>query len=245
MAQAPIPVSNKMILSYNRLIGSLPTAWAGAQWQRLNLTNNQLNGSLLPLCNISELQFIYLSHNNFSGTIPDLLWDDTIYLYDVDLELDYNQLTGTLPNWPVPNWPVEIFILKVSQNNMWGPLPEWCTHVSAILAANNQFTGTLPSFAASAMDFSSNRLHGALPDSWNETSVQLCNLGSNNFSSSLPPSWGSWHAANAILLNNNSLTGTIPATWHRMIELQQLNLASNKLTFGLGQVKQYGSAASG
>ena len=36
--------------------------------------------------------------------------------------------------------------------------------------------------------------------------------------------------ANAILLNNNSLTGTIPATWDRMIELQQLNLASNKLS---------------
>ena len=24
---------------------------------------------------------------------------------------------------------LQIFSLKVSQNNMWGPLPEWCTYV--------------------------------------------------------------------------------------------------------------------
>lgn len=30
-----------------------------------------------------------------------MVQDDTIHLYDLDLELDYNQLTGTLPNWSV------------------------------------------------------------------------------------------------------------------------------------------------
>ena len=36
--------------------------------------------------------------------------------------------------------------------------------------------------------------------------------------------------ANAILLNNNSLTGTTPATWDRIYYLQQLNLFFNKLS---------------
>ena len=41
-----------------------------------------------------------------------------------------------------------------------------------------------------AMDFSSNKLHGPLPDTI--PGYELINLGSNNFDSSLPSSWGEY-----------------------------------------------------
>lgn len=98
----------------------------------------------------------------------------------------------------------------------------------------NSIAGTLPTefarlTALNVLWLPSNKLTGPLPN-YIPSSIQSLDLTTNNFTGTLPSSWGDempdlfW-----LGLSHNQLTGSIPSSWQGLVSLQELDLASNQL----------------
>ena len=110
-------------ISHSQLHGSIPDIFGNmASLERLDLSANKLEGEIpKSLSNLCRLQGLSLGYNNLSGQLPQVLdllacandTLDTLFLTDnqfagsfpdfigfsslKELELDHNQINGTLP----------------------------------------------------------------------------------------------------------------------------------------------------
>jgi hypothetical protein len=128
----------------------------------IDLTSNNLTGSLPPLANLSMLQVFDVGTNNLTGTIPDpaALTDLThFYVYS-------NHLTGSIPTLTGLN---KLQVFDVDQNQLSGPLPPLGSLASLVTfnASNNQLSGSIPDLSTSAtlqyFSVSKNQLSGPFP----------------------------------------------------------------------------------
>jgi len=77
---------------------------------------------------------------------------------------------------------------------------------------------------------SGNGLTGTLPETFSSATTRV-GLDQNSFTGSLPASWGTtMHLLTAVNLWGNSLTGTIPTTFGKLANLVHLDLLENLLT---------------
>ncbi|KAG6404236.1 hypothetical protein SASPL_136478 [Salvia splendens] len=84
---------------------------------KLSFTNNSLHGPLPDLTNLVHLQYVFLSKNNFSGSIPSTYID----LPELTkLELQENELSGQIP----PFNQQMLIAFNVSSNQLGGPVPQ-------------------------------------------------------------------------------------------------------------------------
>ena len=90
-----------LYLQRNRLSGSIPTEFGllrnGYDGIQLDLSHNQLNGTIPDLQQLTDLAALDLSHNSLSGTLPVTLGALNPYGLLV-LRLDSNALTGSIPS---------------------------------------------------------------------------------------------------------------------------------------------------
>ncbi|XP_042015727.1 probable leucine-rich repeat receptor-like protein kinase At1g68400 [Salvia splendens] len=84
---------------------------------KLSFTNNSLHGPLPDLTNLVHLQYVFLSKNNFSGSIP-YTYIDLPEL--TKLELQENELSGQIP----PFNQQTLIAFNVSSNQLGGPVPQ-------------------------------------------------------------------------------------------------------------------------
>ncbi|KAJ0089202.1 hypothetical protein Patl1_32336 [Pistacia atlantica] len=113
------------------------------QLRFLDLHENRLNGTILPLTNCTDLKLVYLSGNDFSAQIPP-------------------QISSLK----------RIIRLDLSDNNIRGPIPKEVTNLTQLLTLrlqNNELTGRIPDLSASPpnlqeLNLSNNELYGRLPD---------------------------------------------------------------------------------
>lgn len=116
------------------------------------------------------------------------------------LDLQQNELQGTLPlEWGLFGLP-ELKTLRLDQNNLEGEIPfEWCnlgntTHLQDMILANNKFTGALPSCLSqlkSLENFSvmNNGMTGKLPSGLGDLlELRTLHLAGNDFAGELPGS---------------------------------------------------------
>ncbi|CAM6097759.1 unnamed protein product [Calypogeia fissa] len=188
------------------------------------LAHNRLSISraigTLPESHFEGLQVLSLSHNRFSGPIPEWLYNGRTSL-EV-LELNFNKFSGSIPEelFGLP----QIQILDLSYNQLSGRLPQTqpFTNVSklefqaftAVKLGHNNIQGDIPaSFFAGLSDYIAN-----LDLSDNQLSGTL--QGMNNLTG---------HIIIYIDLHNNHLTGPIPASIGNLIYLEHLDLSSNDL----------------
>lgn len=150
----------------------------------VDLTNNNLTGSLPPLSGLSKLKVFDVGSNRLSGTIPAIatLTDLThFYVYS-------NQMSGGLP---VVNGLTQLQVLDVDSNQLSGTLANMQNATSLITfnASNNQFSGSIPDLSAFAalkyLALSKNQLSGPVP----ALNANLANfyVGYNRLSGALPP----------------------------------------------------------
>jgi len=128
-------------LDFNTLSGAIPPI-KSANLQSLFLQQNQFAGTLEGLVNLTSLQYLYVSKNKISGTLPEKLGAINSLQ---QIGVDFNLLTGTIP----PSF-------GLSQNFLQG-----------FYAQNNSFTGRFPGNSlskAQQCDCSGNRFSCPIPN---------------------------------------------------------------------------------
>lgn len=147
-------------LSLNSLVGELPSDLRGLRSLRtMAIGNNRLSGSLpdglFPA--LTNLEIVDLSHNNFTGTIPDALWSiSTLQLIDVS----GNNFTGTFPNITL-NVNATTAMLNLSNNEYYGRLTSVLQRFSSIDLSGNYFEGKVPGYVSEDSSLSANCLQNA------------------------------------------------------------------------------------
>ncbi|XP_058190662.1 probable LRR receptor-like serine/threonine-protein kinase At2g16250 [Rhododendron vialii] len=123
----------KMVFGYNLLAGSLP-------------------GNLFP--NLTQLQFIVLNNNSFTGDLPDVLWSIPALLY---LDASNNNFSGMLPNTS-GGFGVNATVLNLSHNMFYGDLAPVISRFSFIDITSNYFEGRVPNYIGSNASLDGNCL---------------------------------------------------------------------------------------
>lgn len=230
-------------VSYNSLIGSIPWSWfetppvAATQstpeveqdyylpyLYLIDLGVNDFSGSVPPLLwTLPSLRFVYLSNNSLSGAFPaddffHALFQRPPSSFLEDIWIDNNLITGSLPAWL---FQLESLVTLVAANN---ELEESFPDLV--------FKGTLPP-SLQVLDLSINNITGGIPPPvFESATLKFLFLDNNLFEENLPeydPPIRS--RLRQVWLHSNDLQGPIPerfaADWSNM---EQLLLQNNALT---------------
>ncbi|CAK9323447.1 unnamed protein product [Citrullus colocynthis] len=154
-----LPSLSNLILCHNRLTGPLPL-FLSRSLTRLDLKHNALSGWLGPNSLPPSLQYLSLSWNRLGGSVDRLLTrlDQLNYL-----DLSLNQFTGTIPGrlftFPItslqlqrnlfsghvePVNHVSITTVDLSYNKLSGPISPFFSTVQNLYLNNNGFSGRVP-----------------------------------------------------------------------------------------------------
>ncbi|XP_022760161.1 LRR receptor-like serine/threonine-protein kinase GSO1 [Durio zibethinus] len=226
-------------ISHAEISGVIPTwFWnLSTQFEYLNLSNNQLVGKISyfprslvvdlssnlftgPLLQApSDLMFLFLSKNLFSGTLSNFLCNSSTKLEPLTiLDIESNLLSGEIPNcWE--NWQF-LKVLNLGNNNLTGKIPRSLGFLRRVLSLNlrnNNLLGEVPSTLQNLvdmliLDLSENQLTGSIP-AWigdNLLNLVVLNLRSNNFQAYIPDQICAHNSLQFLDLGYNNISGAIP-----------------------------------
>jgi Leucine-rich repeat (LRR) protein len=201
----------------------------GANWKR----NKGWNVSNTPCdwvgvtCNKVGVIQLQLSYNNITGTLPNFSGLPELQR----LRLDDNQLTGAIPDFSgLP----KLQTLVLSRNKLTGAIPDFSglPKLQTLSLSHNKLTGTIPDFSGlpklQTLELYFNQLTGAIPDFSGLPKLENLNLYGNKLTGAIPDFSGLPKLEN-LNLYGNKLTGAIP-DFSGLPELQTLFLYHNKLT---------------
>ena len=230
-ARAAIPPAERQVLinlytSTNGASWSTNTGWNGGagtecSWfgvtcddtsshvTEIQLSGNNLTGTLPDLTGLSELMWFYVAGNQLTGSIPSLGGLTNFQ----NLIASDNQLTGSIP--PLSGLAnLDLFI--VDHNQLSGTIPDLSglTGMSVFDASTNQLSGPIPSLSGltflSGFYVNNNQLTGAIPDLSAVTNLYDFDAATNQLSGSIPSLSGLTHLA-YFLVGGNQLTGAVPS----------------------------------
>ncbi|XP_057724877.1 receptor-like protein 35 [Arachis stenosperma] len=210
----------------------VPKLNCSASLSFLDLSWCQFPGSQIhdSFSNLTHLTSLYLSENEFNGSIPSLLSN---LQHLTHLDLSWNAFTGSFPSF-LSNLHHLVY-LDLSWNKLSGQIPNAfgrLTNLQSLHLSCNKFQRKLPSslFALtqlSSLDCSHNEIEGPLPDKvafLNLTTLDLTgNLLNGTFSQ-----WAlSLKSLRYLDLSNNRFTGHISEI--TSYSLEHLDLCNNEL----------------
>uniref|UniRef100_A0A0D9VCC8 Uncharacterized protein n=1 Tax=Leersia perrieri TaxID=77586 RepID=A0A0D9VCC8_9ORYZ len=155
----------------NNISGALPDElFRVKSLKHLSLANNGLQGTIdsAPMINLSNLVFLDLGGNRFSGKIPDSIGQLKRL---EELHMDHNNLSGELPSSLGYCTNLEIIIL--TDNKFTGELAKVnfsnLPNLKNLELCKNYFTGSIPDSIYSCSNLTSlrlsfNKLHGQLTE---------------------------------------------------------------------------------
>ncbi|KAL6882050.1 hypothetical protein ACP4OV_011522 [Aristida adscensionis] len=181
-------------LSRNQLSGSLPANLELSFLFEMDLSGNSLSGHLPSNLTAPYLLRLLLHNNHFTGTIPAFLCNG----YLSEINLSNNQLTGDFPQCPERNY--FFLMVDLKNNNISGEFPRFLQHaarLSFLDLSYNKFSGCVPPWIAEKMPslevliLRSNMFHDQLPKQLsNLVGLHYFDLAHNNISGSIPSSLG-------------------------------------------------------
>ncbi|KAG6771252.1 hypothetical protein POTOM_022599 [Populus tomentosa] len=212
----------------------------------LDLSNNNISGTLPSFFNSSNLLHVYLSRNMLQGSLEHA-FQKSFEL--ITLDLSHNHLTGSIPKW-IGEFSQLSFLL-LGYNNLDGNIPtQLCklNELSFIDLSHNNFSGhILP-----CLRFKSSIWFNLLKEYPSEFSLREplviaskslsysyspsilnyitgLDLSCNSLSSVIPPEIGNLNHIRVLNLSNNHLIGPIPQTLSNLSEVESLDLSNNNL----------------
>ena len=230
-----------------------PCSWYGVSCAfghvyTLSLSNNNLDGTLPALANLSSLSELHLSDNLLTGVIPDFT-NSGLHILDLhnnqldgsipkflsltqlrNLDLGSNQLTGTIPYFSALS---NLQTLDLSYNQLSGSVPNFdMPDLTYLRLSSNTLTDSLPDFNALSnlqyLYLSYNHLSGGIPD-FDMPDLQELYLSWNQFSGSIPEFTG-LPSLQRLYLDANQLSGPVPSSLGDLTHLDDLVLDLNDLT---------------
>ncbi|XP_043719822.1 receptor-like kinase TMK4 [Telopea speciosissima] len=240
------PNLQSLRLSYNNLTGSLPKSFAGSGIRNLWLNNQVLglSGPIDVIGTMTQLSQVWLHQNAFTGSIPDLSNCTTLF----DLQLRGNQFTGVIPSSLMSL--SHLVNVSLDNNNFQGPYPSFGTGVLVTLGTTNNFCNSKPGpcapqvttllAIAGDLGYPMN-----LATSWGgndpcqgwtfitcdaQKNVTIVNFAKQHFTGTISPYFANLTSLKSLLLNDNNLSGPIPATLTSLIQLQTLDVSNNNLS---------------
>uniref|UniRef100_A0A7N2L605 Disease resistance R13L4/SHOC-2-like LRR domain-containing protein n=2 Tax=Quercus lobata TaxID=97700 RepID=A0A7N2L605_QUELO len=200
-------------LQYNNFTGQIPSSLSNLKYLNvIDLSYNKFEGSIpVSFENLTKVTDIMLQYNNFTGQIPSSL-SNLKYLNVIDLS--YNKFEGSIP---------------VSLGNL--------TKVTKIMLQYNNFTGHIPSSLSNPKDltfinFSHNNFGGfggKIPFLTNLTKLSTVDLSYNQLTSQMCEFQPN-NSLQYLRLENNRLYGSLPSSISNLVNLIELNIASNDLS---------------
>jgi Leucine-rich repeat (LRR) protein len=202
----------------------------------INLRDNHVVGTIPPsLKALSKLDVLELSLNKMSGTIPSQLGEMTGLS---QLVLENNKLEGTIPR-SLGN-AIDLKYLRIGSNLLKGPLPTEIgrlVNLKHLSAESNQLTGQLPDLnyltRLSNVWLDNNQFSGTLPRSWGTflDSLKELHLSKNRLTGRVPPELSARKGLKSLHLDSNHLNGTLSEDlFQRMSALEILNLQHNQIS---------------
>jgi len=195
--------------SHNHFSGELPEQLATElnELLYLKLSNNFLRGNI-PKFNSVHMFGLFLNNNNFSGTLEDVLGNNTgLYL----LCISNNSFSGTIPS------SIGMFsnmtVLLMAENLLEGEIPIEISNMSYL----------------EIMDLSQNKLIGSIPKLSRFESLKFLYLQQNNLSGSIPSELSESYSLQVLDLRENKVSGKIPNWMDKLSELRVLLLGGNNL----------------
>ncbi|KAJ8765588.1 hypothetical protein K2173_014710 [Erythroxylum novogranatense] len=223
-------------LSLNRISGSeaVPFVLYGGcnELKLLSLKGNKVSGGM-DVSNCKSLQYLDVSSNNFSMTVPS--FGDCLALEHLDISS--NKFSGDLGR--AIGSCAQLSFLNVSTNQFSGPIPALPTGKLLFLSlAGNDFHGEIPLHLKDAcpglvaLDLSSNNLSGSVPPGFAScNSLESLDISSNNFTGELPVATFLKMSSLQILdLSYNGFVGGLPDSLSKLTSLKTLDLSSNNLS---------------
>lgn len=231
----------RLILGRNSFEGSISSDIGRCtSLTRLILKENNLEGRIPDFVKHSGLEYMDLSNNIISGSIPSSLGN----LANVSsVDLSHNKLTGGIPL--EMGSLVNLEYLSLSHNRLEGVLPSQlsgCHKLSGLDLRNNRLSGTIPSTLTSLrelsiLDLSENHFDGGIPTSLFQLGkLSSLQLGGNRLGGSIPLSIGlevEAQSLRSLNLCSNGLIGRLPQEFGKLKMLEQLDIRCNNLSGNL------------
>ena len=155
----------------------------------------------------------------------------------IELNLDSNQLTGTIPS-SLGNLS-ELTSLSLHRNQLTGSLPSslgGLSQLEVLSLGGNQFTGQIPSSLGGLSNLTGmylwgSELTGPVP-SWlgNLSNLEVLSLSENQLTGTIPSSLGNLSELTSLSLYSNQLTGSLPSSLGGLSKLEVLSLGGNQFT---------------
>ncbi|KAJ8557829.1 hypothetical protein K7X08_004595 [Anisodus acutangulus] len=249
-----------LVLPSNLLSGKLPSELTNCtNLKVLNVTGNNMNGTIPDLSKLTKLEVLDLSINYFSGEFPTWVRNLTslVALGLGDNDFVEGKIPETLGNLKKVYW------LYLAGSNLIGDIPESVFEMEALgtldisrnqISGNfsksvnklknlwkielfqNKLTGELPVELADLsllqeFDASNNQMCGKLPlGIGNLKKLTVFQVFKNNFSGEIPPGFGDMQHLKAFSVYRNSFSGVFPANLGRFSPLNSIDISENKFT---------------
>jgi len=206
---------DKINISYNNLKGSIPNLQVKNHCSFLFLSSNEFEGPIPPFLRGS--MDIDLSKNKFNDSVP-FICANGIDAALVHFDLSNNQLSGKIPDcWR--NFKLLDYV-DLSHNSFSGKIPSSMgslVQLQALLLGNNSLTEEIPSSLKNCtelvmLDLRENRLEGLVPY-WIGSELKelkVLSLQRNHFFGSIPVELCYLQSIQLFDISLNSLYGRIP-----------------------------------
>ncbi|TYH93276.1 hypothetical protein ES332_A13G242700v1 [Gossypium tomentosum] len=217
-------------LSANNISGSLPSCFSSLRLTRVYLSRNKLKGPITSFFNSSSLVTLDLSDNHLTGNIPN--WIGTLSRL-VYLLLNNNHFEGGIPVQLCKlNW---LRLIDVSSNNLSGTIPP-CLMItisndsSHAYYANHFNYGDIGFFSADVPIKFTMKSISYFYKGRVLTYLSGIDLSCNKLTGEIPHQFQ--HFRDIIVLNfsQNSLIGPIPPALSDLSQIESLDLSHNNLS---------------
>jgi hypothetical protein len=223
-----------VVLDYHNLTGTLPADLSKLpDIQILDLRRNNMTNSITAIGNLTKLQLLDLSINQFTGNIPSSFQQLKSLKH---LILSRNRLTGPLPTFIDYSFPFLTHI-DFGLNNFTGDFPVsfcYASNLTSLLLYSNNIISTIPSEIGlltnlQDLDLAVNQFYGTIPiEISNMISLISLSLNDNLLSKTIPSTiFIPLTSLKAIYLFFNSFTGNVNFLEEESINIPTIYLSEN------------------